>query len=203
MSLDDLLQALLGGADSGQQRSAGSASSGDPLSDMLQGMLGGGSSQQSGGLGDILSSILGGGQATEPQDSSIVEGVSGQTGLSQVVVQMVLSFVMSKLLSGMAGGSSGGLGGLFPGAQRETEPAQGQSAGQGLDLDSLLEQMGQDQGMADELAQQTGLDSTTAQKSLQEVLGALGAQRRSRGSAAGGSQQSDKQGGLDDLLQSW
>ncbi len=230
MSLEDLLQAMLGGAGAGQQRKA---SSDDPLSEMLEGMLGGGgASQQSGGLEDILgaimgggatsqqsseggmedilgtimgggqqqtasagagglmdviSAILGGGGGVQQSASPIIEGVSGKTGMSEMVVQMILSFVMSKLLGGMSGGAAGQAGYL-----------QEAQSGGGLNLDGLLEQMGQDEGAAQELAEKTGLDSQTAKKGLEEVLGALGSQRQ----APSGGSQANKSG-LDGLLESW
>lgn len=188
MSLDDLLQAMMGGAGQ-QRRSAGSAGSGDPLADMLQGILGGGTASQqgSGGLEDILGAIMGGGaQQMAPAETGgglmdiisailgggasgqstevnpIIEGVSGKTGLSQMIVQMILSFVISKLMGNLAGGAAG-QGGLLPGMDSGSTYPQESQADQGLDLDGLLEQMGQDDNAAAELAQQTGLDSQTAQ----------------------------------------
>jgi hypothetical protein len=94
-------------------------------------------------------------------------------------------------------GSGFGMGGLLPGMEDQPAPSQSrtQPSGGGLDLDSLLKQLGQDPSMADELAQKTGLDKGTAQQSLQEVLDALGQQRRS---SAGASR--PKMGGMDDLL---
>jgi hypothetical protein len=230
MSLDDLLQSILGGGNAGQRRSGAGEGDNDPMADLLQSMLGGETnSQQGGGLEDILGGILGGGAAggeslpqssgqagggglmdiissvlngsaggaVQEQSTSIIEGVSGKTGMSQMLVQLVLSFVMSKLLGGMAGGGSG-MGGLLPGMEDQPAPSQSraQPSGGGLDLDSLLKQLSQDPSMADELAQKTGLDKGTAQQSLQEVLDALGQQRRS--SSAGASR--PKTGGMDDLL---
>ncbi len=231
MSLDDLLQSILGGGSAGQRRNTENASGGDPMADMLDAILGGGSaSQQGGGLEDILGGMLGGaagsseslpqsssgqagagglmdiisailngsmGGAAQEQSTSIIEGVSGKTGLSQMLVQLVLSFVMSKLVGGMAGGGSG-MGGLLPGMESQQAPAQSrtQPSGGGLDLDSILKEMGQDPRMADELAQKTGLDKGTAQQSLQEVLDALGQQRRSGNTGSS----RPKTGGMDDLL---
>ena len=59
--------------------------------------------------------------------------------------------------------------------------------------------MGQDTRMAQELAQQTGLDAQTAQRSLQEVLNMIGAQGRGQG----GSTAQPRQSGLDSLLDTW
>ncbi len=184
-SLEDILGGILGGQQQQQQ------SGGGGLEDILGGILGGGQQQQQqqssgGGLMDIISAILGGGGNAGQSASPIIEGVSGKTGLSSIIVQMILSFVMSKLLGGMAGGASG---------QSGYSPQQ--KSGGGLDLDGLLEQMGQDKNAAKELAEQTGLDKETAQKGLDEILGALGAQRQSSGS------QPSKKSGLDGLLENW
>lgn len=209
MSMDDLIQSILGGGSAQQQQSSGGGledilgaimgggsvpqqqPSGGGLEDILGAIMGGGSAQQQqpsgGGLMDIISAILGGGGAQQSA-SPIIEGVSGRTGLSQVIVQMILSFVMSKLLGSLSGGASG---------QSGYSPSQ--QSGGGLDLDGLLEQMGHDKGVARELAEQTGLDSQTAKKGLDEILSALGAQRQA---SAGQSQPAEK-GGLDGLLENW
>lgn len=221
MSMEDLLRAIMGGSTPQQSSQGGGledilgaimgaqggmpqqSSQGGGLEDILGAIMGaqGGMPQQSsqgGGLMDIIGAIMGGAGGQSAGVSPIIEGVSGKTGLSQMIVQMILSFVMGKLLGGAAGGA-GGLGGLLPGLSGESNYSQPQQPSQGLDLDSLLEQMGQDDSMADELAQQTGLDAQTAQKGLQEVLGALGAQRQASGRAPS----QTKQGGLDDLLENW
>lgn len=230
MSMEDLIQALMGGGDVQPKRSA---SSGDPLADMLGSILGGGAPQRSSGaaaqggdLGGLLEAILGGagaGQAPSPTrgaqsgggglmeilaallggntgmqgagTSPIVEGVAGKLGLPQGIAQMIVAFVLGKLMNSMMGGASALPGASTPPRSRAATPQQAQ----GLDLDSLLETMGQDRSMADELAQQTGLDKQTAQRSLQEVLGMIGAQRGQGGSAP----TQPKQGGLDSLLDSW
>lgn len=227
MSMDDLLQALMGSAGASQRRGQ---SSGDPLADMLQQILGSSSAQTGrGGIEDILGAIMGGGAARGTSQgaqssglmdilgailggtgpgaegsaslSPIAEGIAAKLGLPPGIAQMIVAFVIGKLLGGAMGGGAGGVLAPTPGAtprpgSRSTGPAQ---PGQGFNLDSLLETMGQDQNMVAELAQQTGLDAQTAQRSLQEVLGMLGAQGRG---GAGASDQ-PKTGGLDSLLDTW
>jgi len=222
MSMEELLQALMGGGGAAKRRGA---SGGDPLTDMLQGVLGGGAakgqsgsgledllgsilggaagqgksaqSAQGGGLMDILGAVMGGGSGMQgPGTSPIVEGIAGKLGLPQGIAQMILAFVVGKLAAGMLGGGGASLPGATPQSRsRATTPQQPQS----LNLDSLLETMGQDRSMADELAQQTGLDPQTAQRGLQEVLSMIGAQSQ----AQGGASAQPKQGGLDNLLDSW
>ncbi len=235
MSMEDLIQAMMGGGAAQPKRAA--SSSGDPLADLLGSILGGGTPQRSsgaaqggdlgglleailggaagssqgmpgaaprgtagaagGGLMDILGAILGGGASgmQGPGTSPIVEGVAGKLGLPQGIAQMIVAFVIGKLLSGMTGGGAAAVPGATTQPRgRAATPQQGGS----LDLDSLLETMGQDRSMADELAQQTGLDRQTAQRSLQEVLGMIGTQ-----SGQGSAPAAPKQGGLDNLLDSW
>ncbi len=183
--LEDILGAIMGGGAQQQQQQSGGG-----LEDILGAIMGGGAQQQqqqsSGGLMDIISAILGGSGNAQQSASPIIEGVSGKTGLSSVIVQMILSFVMSKLLGSMSGGVP-------------SQSGSAQRSGGGLDLDGLLEQMGQDKSVAKELAEQTGLDSQTAKKGLDEILGALGAQRQ----ASSGQSQPAKKGGLDGLLENW
>ncbi len=226
MSMEDLLQALMGGAGAPQRRGQ---SGSDPLADMLQQILGSGSAQAGGGgLEDILGAIMGGGAAQGASQgaqggglmdilgailggtgagatggaglSPIAEGIAAKLGLPPAIAQMIVAFVIGKLLGGTTGGAGGALA-PTPGAAprpsgRSTGPAQ---PAQGFDLDSLLETMGQDENMAAELAQQTGLDAQTAQRGLQEVLGMLGA--GGRGQA--GPSDRPKSGGLDSLLDTW
>jgi hypothetical protein len=80
---------------------------------------------------------------------------------------MVLTFAITQLLSGgKRGGASTGQGGL------DLDDLMVRAAsGEGLDTDYI-----QSTGMADELAQQTGLDSDTAARSLQEALQMMGGQ---------------------------
>lgn len=224
MSMEELLQALMGGGGAAKQHNT---DSGDPLTDMLQGILGGGAAQsqsggglegilgsilgggsagqgrsaqspQGGGLMDILGAIMGGGSGMQgPGTSPIVEGIAGKLGLPQGIAQMIVAFVIGKLVSNMTGGGASTLPGATPQPRsRAATPQQPQS----FNLDSLLETMGQDGSMADELAQQTGLDTQTAQRGLQEVLGMLGAQGQAQSS---GASTQPKQSGLDNLLDSW
>ncbi len=140
-------------------------------------------SQQSsaGGLGDILGAILGSGGALDSAGATtdsgalnietlfapIINGLAAKLGLPPALAQAVVAFVVSKLLTGQTASA------------QQTQQAQGG----GLNLDGLLDQMRSDQGvsssylkrtgMAQELAQQAGLDPKTAAKSLQEVFNML------------------------------
>lgn len=215
MNMEDLIQALMGGGAAQPKRAAGgddplagilgsilgggaaqrpgAAAPGGDLSGLLEAFLGGGaagakSSGSAGGLMDILGAVMGGSGGMQGAGASpLVEGIAGKLGLPQGIAQMIVAFVVGKLLSGLTGGGA---------AAQPAQPARAAAPqqSQGLNLDSLLQTMGQDRGMADELAQQTGLDAQTAQRGLQEVLNMIGAQ--------GGAAQS-KQGGLDNLLDNW
>lgn len=155
----DLLGGLLGGA-GGQ---AGGASA------LLGGLLGG--SQQGGGMGGLLGAMLGGGGGGGPL-ASMIDGIANKLGLPPETVQQVVAFVMGKLLSGKMASAGG--------------RAPGQAAQESLDLEQMLGQVSRggevdadylaSTGLTEELAQQTGLDQEMAERSLQEVLGALGGQ---------------------------
>jgi hypothetical protein len=206
--MDDLLKGLMSGADS--QPGTGQADD-DPLADMLGGLMGGGSepggadagdlleafmgggsSQGAGGMGDLLGALMGGGSANAGASALLApmtDALAKKLGLPPEIAQMVLTFAITRLLSGgKRGGASAGQGGL------DLDDLMVRAASNdGIDTDYI-----QSTGMADELAQQTGLDSDTAARSLQEALQMMGGQM-------GGTQGSQKQGpsggsGLDDLL---
>jgi hypothetical protein len=124
-------------------------------------------------------------------------------GLPPQIAQMVVSFLLNKLMGGISGGAPASPAGSQPAAE---EPA----APQGMSLDQVLEQMGSGQGpdlgfmrssgMAEELAQETGLDTDTAAASLQEAMTLLGNQLGGPRPADAGM---EEPGALDDLLESW
>jgi len=85
MSMEDLLQAILGGAGAqAPSRRAQGSSQQDPMADLLESILGGNAQQQSGGaqqgtgdIGDILGGILDGGA---PQQSGGAQQGTGDIG---------------------------------------------------------------------------------------------------------------------------
>lgn len=216
MALDDILNAFLGG---GVSQKGQTPASDDPLAEMLQGILGGamgggsgmGSSSGIGAgdpMGGLLESILGGGMGQTSGAQGGISGIGGATGMDSLlapladalakklglppeIAMMVVSFLGAKLLSGAQPGSTSK-------AKPGRSPA-GRGA-QALDLDSLLETMGNDKDMAKDLARQTGLDQATAERSLQEAIGMIGGGQEARkprpsNRPSGGS--------LDSLLDSW
>lgn len=218
MALDDILNAFLGG---GVPQKGQTSTAGDPLAEMLQGILGGamgGSSGMGSGagigagdpMGGLLEAILGGGMAqaggaqggmTGMGDAMgmnallapLADALSKKLGLPPEIAMMVVSFLGAKLMSGA---KPAGAAKAKPGRS----PAGRGAQAQGLDLDSLLETMGNDKGMAKELAEQTGLDQATAERSLQEAIGMIGGAKqapkpRPSNRPSGGS--------LDSLLDSW
>ena len=206
--LADLLGGILGGGEQGgadmgsllESLMGGGGGGAEPgMDDMLGAILGGGEQSGGGGLAGILGGLLGGGQSGGSGGflGPIVSELAEKLGLPPAVAQMVVSFVMGKLLTGQRGGQP-----VLP-----TQQSRASDQPQGLDLDSLLERMGSDDGvdddfirstgMPEELAEKTGLDPDAAAKSLQEVLGMLSGQFGSQGSAP------PKKGGLEDLLDSW
>ncbi len=176
---------------------------GDPLADLLGGLLGGGA--LSGG-GD-LAGMLGGGSSEQGDSMATLASMLGGGAPQQ-------EDSMAAISSGMLGGGGAGMGsndllapivngiseklGLPPDIVRmvvafligkllSDESGTGMAAqAEGSDLGGLLNQLGsgrgidanylQSTGMPEELAQQTGLDADTAARSLQEVLNALSGQ---------------------------
>jgi hypothetical protein len=225
--MDDLLGAMLSGAD---EESGEGQTGGDPLGGLLGSLLGGAGAQpeqgQAGGdaLMDLLGDLSGGGgqQAGSPQGAGDMGGLLGalldggtgagfgslldpvadaladKMGIPRERARAVVAFALSKLLPALLGGSEASA-----------------SGGRGQDVDALVAQMNSEQGIdgdylrssgiAQELAEQTGLDPDTAEQSLEEVFSMLG-QQMGEASASGPSQpqQSRPQlGGLDALLDNW
>ncbi len=186
--IEDLFNAMSSGEESQPDSQAGQTQ-GNPLADLLGGLLGGSATSGSGDLASMLggsggaqqgdsmaalASMLGGsqqgggaaGMGGNDLLAPIVSGISEKLGLPPDIVRMIVSFVIGKLLSGQSGAGAAQTG--------------------GLDLSSLLNQMASGQGvdanylkstgMHEELAQQTGLDPDTATRGLQEVFNLLGGQ---------------------------
>ena len=179
--MEDLFKAL--SSDEGSQ--PGDQAQGNPLADLLGGLLGGGTSspgaadlaqvlgggspQQGDSLADISGAMLGGSGGTDSNAllAPIVDAISNKLGLPPDVAQMIVSFVIGKLLSGQSGpGTAAQPGGLELG-----DLLNRLGSGQGLDAGYL-----KSTGMHEELAQQTGLDADTATRGLQEVFNMLGGQ---------------------------
>ena len=205
--MDDLLKSLLSGAGSqqggdqaddnpladmlGGLMGGGTASGGADAGDLLEAFLGGGSSQGAGGMGDLLGTLTGGGSPNTGPSAMLApmtDALAKKLGLPPKIAQMVVTFAITQLLSGgKRGGAPAGPGGL------DLDDLMARAAsGEGLDTDYI-----QSTGMADDLAQQTGLDSDTAARSLQEALQMMGGQTGSQKQGPSGGS------GLDDLLESW
>jgi hypothetical protein len=204
MSIEDLLQAILGGG-AANQRSQQTQAGQDPLAEILGRILGGGTAQQKRsatqqdgfGLDDIIGAILGGTGSTSGASSfltPIVQALAEKLGLPPQMAATVVAFVLTKVLPGLMSG-----GGL----SSATTPSRGSAGTQqqeGLNLDGLLEKMNAT-GAADQLAQETGLDANTAATSLQEVFKMIAGQLGAARSQTTPTQ--PKRGGLDHLLDTW
>jgi hypothetical protein len=181
--LGGLLEGILGGGRSSAP--IPSPQQGDPLGGLLEGILGGGSSStpapSSGGIMDILGSVLGGGsKANNPIANLLAE----KLGISPVIANMIVSYFMAKLMSGKVGHMipSGGTGGGI-----SARPVQTQQD-DGLDLDDLFDIMDEDESavrthlsnssMPKELAKYADIDENTATKGLEELVKIIGGQRR-------------------------
>ena len=174
-SFGDLLGTMLGGAPQSGDTPAPNAG-GDALGSILGSLLGGGMQQGSAPLQSapgtssdpmsaILGSFLGGGmQGGTPNASAlggnsflapIVDAIATKIGIPPQIAQTVVSFALTQLMSG----------------QGDSQLAQ-MLGGTGNVSQKYL----RDSGLVNELAQQTGLDTKTATKSLQQALQAFGTQ---------------------------
>jgi hypothetical protein len=195
--IEDLFNAMSSGEESQPDGQAEQAE-GDPLADLLGGLLGGGtsgggadlaemlggeSSEQGNSMAAVSGDLFGGGGAGMGSNdllAPIVNGISEKLGLPSDIVRMIVAFVIGKLLSGQSG--AGAASSSISGQPLYADSAQPG----GLDLGGLLNQLAsgrgidadylQSTGMNEELAQQTGLDPDTATRSLQEVFNLLGGQ---------------------------
>ena len=206
--MDELLKAILGAASEGggmspQQRPS---SQPDPLAEILGGILGGGNNMPApsaapssggidiadligaiigqnatngpthqNGIADMINAILGGQQGGV---NPIAQFIADKTGIPVAIAQIAIAFFMSKMFQGQSQAVPRGGGGFQP---QQAEP-------DSLDLDDLLDTMGDsgslgthfaNNGMAAELAQQTGLSEQKANETLQEIMNVIG-QKRSR-----------------------
>lgn len=202
--LAEMLQGILGGGMGGAMpQGMGGGSSGmggDPLGGLLEAILGGGMAQagsSSGGMQGGMGVLpgMGGDMGMNALLAPLADALAKKLGLPPEIAMMVVSFLGAKLLSG-AGGQTGSASGSQGGKSSRSRGAQAQS----LDLDSLLETMGNDKGMAKELAEQTGLDQATAERSLQEAIGMIGGGQEARKPRPSNRPSG---GGLDSLLDSW
>jgi hypothetical protein len=107
MSMEDLLKGFLGGADS---QARGRQAGGDPLSDLLRGILGGVTAPQEGGggtgLDDILGGILGGG-AQGAGGAGLGDILGGGSG-AQDAGGTGLDDILGGILGGGGGAQAGG-----------------------------------------------------------------------------------------------
>jgi hypothetical protein len=182
LDMTSLLQGLLGGQGGLSAGTGQAAASG------------------AGGLGDILGAILGGGSPAMQSNSllaPIVAGLAEKLNLPPQLAQAVVAFVLGKLLGGR---QLPGTAETPSYVQPPSTPSQGPSVqdvvrkmnrgqrastapSRAASLDSVVQRMNSGQrvrkadvrstGLAKELAAHTGLDRTTAEASLQEVLNAL------------------------------
>ena len=185
--LADLLGGILGG---GASQGAGSA--GD-LGDLLEGILGGGGPQRgsraqpagTGDMGDVLNAILGGGSADLGANSFLAPIVSGLAEKLGLPPAVAQMVVAFVIGKLMAGLTSGGSPLGAGGGGRQ--PA-GQ---QGFDLDGLLEKMGSGSGLDPNELHDTGMpEELSRHTGLDRDTAALGLKEvfEMLGGALGGGQ---------------
>ena len=201
----DLIGSILGGAMTPVQPQAQgqpAQQAENPIADLIGGLIGGASQQGSGNvIADLLGSMMGGGSSSSSNAESmnpIAQLLSDKLGLSPAVAQAVVTFFMAKMVEMIIPRLTGGQAALPEGTP--------QGGGGGLNLDHLLNNVDDEEGlnlqlsasgMPQELSSATGLDEETATQSLQELV-KLVAQQRQQSEPA-----QSQSGRLDHLLDNW
>jgi len=170
-AFSDLLGTMMGGT-SPNANAPTLGASGDPLGSLLGGLLGGGPTQantptQDAAGGEPMSALLGGllgGGMPGGADTTvlgnnsflapIIQTIVAKFGIPPQIAETIISFALTQLLSGQGGQLAQMLG----------------------NKGTVRQKYLRDSGLANQLAEQTGMDSKTAAKSLQQVLDAFGAQ---------------------------
>lgn len=203
MSMADILKVLV----DSRQPQGGTASQPqqDPMTALIGGLLGGGQSstgQGQVGLGNMMgmlesimgsgqspASSIGGGQTTMGANDPImgllqpfVAPLAKKANIEPAIAMVVISFVVHKLLA------------HYPTSGRDSNT---------FNLEDMLGQMNsgsinssvlQNSGMISELAQKTGLDEATAQKSLNAAFSLVG--KNLSGGSGGAAQGGGRSSGL-------
>lgn len=170
-AFSDLLGTMMGDT-SPNANAPTSGASDDPLSSLLGGLLGGSLPQATAPTQDaaggepmnaLLGGLLGGGIPGDANTNvlgnnsflaPIIQTIVAKFGIPPQIAETIISFALTQLLSGQGGQLAQLLG------------AKG----------TVSQKYLRDSGLANQLAEQTGMDSKTAAKSLQQVLDAFGAQ---------------------------
>lgn len=160
MSIDALLQAMLGGLGSAEKSKEPSGVSGVSLAELLGSLNVGGSGQGGLDLGGILGGLLG-------SDADSETGLAAQTGLPANLAQSAIAMIAGKLLAGgQDREGAGALAGLLERMQSQEE----------VDEASLNAT-----GLPQELAATAGIDLPEALKAVEAILALLtGSQTTSR-----------------------
>lgn len=192
--MDQLLEALLGGllgsggTTAGQPGGSGGSSNTINLNDLIGMLIGQNASQgqtHHNGISDLINALIGGGAAggntggNNQRINPIAQMLADRLGIPPQLAQAVVAFFISRILQKQ-------LQNLPAGAQPALPATPAGTADDGLDLDDLLDVMGDrrtlqtrlsQSGMANDLARQTGLTPAQANAALQEVVQIVGEQR--------------------------
>ncbi len=202
--MEALIKGILGGGDQPQQQRRQQAppqqqAGGLGIDDLIGAVLGGSQragTQQSGGISDLINAVLGGGARSAGSSSGGLGGaainpianiLAQRLGIPPAIARAVVAFFMAKFVGGMFNKNKQQQQQRQPeytprqddyGYRREPET---------LDLDDILDDMDDDyalqghfanNGMAQELAQMTGIDIKMANTALAEMAKIVGQERR-------------------------
>lgn len=179
----DLLGGILGGGNAPSRRSAPQRD-GLGVEDLIGLVIGGNASQgepHHNGMADLIEAVLGGGRPTSSASiNPIAKILAERLNISPQIAQAIVAFFMAQVMKR-----------FFGSKEQAQQPAQKDygtqpQADDSLDLDDLLDIMGDgdalqsrfnSSGMANQLAQQTGLPENKANEALREVVKIIGQQR--------------------------
>ena len=182
--LEELLEIMLGGAQ-GQSAQSQRQQAANPWNDILEGVLGGAQSgasaggaqtKASPGISDILESVLGGGGANSQRQQSPIGGnpmlapftqaLAERLGISPQMASVVISAAFGLLMSYLQGARQKG----------QLDPRAGAA---GLDLDQLLNKNTlASSGVTQRVSAQTGMNETDIERALREALEILGVENK-------------------------
>ena len=181
----DLIRGIAGGG-ARQAPVQPQAPAGIDINDLIGGILGGSQrqgTQQSGAIGDLIGGILGGGSRSRSANP-IAQILAQKTGLPLFVAEAAVAYFMSKMIGRIGGGGS---------ARRSASPVPeeygiGRAKPQPdtMDLDDMLDMMDDEEmldssidqsGMAEEFAEQAGIEKGSALDAIKSIVKILGGKR--------------------------
>lgn len=209
----DLIRGIAGGqAPAPRQRPQ--QQQGIGIEDLIGGILGGSQrhdTRQPSGIADMLEMVMGGGRGRNSAANPIANALAEKLGIPPFLAQAAVAYFMSKMLQRASGGGSQRMPQQQAPSGNPLEDIFGigraKPDSQTVDLDDMLDMMGDDNkldshiggqgGMAEELAEQTGMPKGTALDAIKQIVKIVGGNRQQVKPSNPRPQQ------MEDLLDTW